>query len=56
MLKESILLKILKVGVYAVALVPLIIFSQFLSPFHFGKVIVFRSIVELILCDAGSAG
>jgi len=49
MLKESILLKILKVGVYAVALVPLIIFSQFLSPFHFGKVIVFRSIVELML-------
>src|SRR3989339_757960 len=48
MLKESILLKILKVGVYAVALVPLIIFSQFLSPFHFGKVIVFRSIVELM--------
>ena len=49
MLKESILLKILKVGIYAVALVPLIIFSQFLSPFHFGKVIVFRSIVELML-------
>jgi hypothetical protein len=32
-----------------VALVPLIIFSQFISPFHFGKVIVFRSVVELML-------
>lgn len=30
------------------AFVPLIIFSQFISPFHFGKVVVFRSIVEIL--------
>ncbi len=27
---------------------PLIIFSQFISPFHFGKVVVFRSLVEIM--------
>src|SRR5436190_22767029 len=35
--------------VYAAALMPLIIFSQYISPFHFGKVIVFRSLVEVML-------
>lgn len=35
--------------VYAAALMPLIIFSQYISPFHFGKVVVFRSWVELML-------
>ncbi|MEX2033333.1 MAG: hypothetical protein WD889_02115, partial [Candidatus Colwellbacteria bacterium] len=41
--------KILKWLLYAVAVVPLIIFSQYISPFHFGKVVVFRSLVELAL-------
>lgn len=49
MLKESTLVKILKIGLFACAFVPLIIFSQFLSPFHFGKVIIFRSLVEAML-------
>ncbi len=35
--------------VYASALIPLVIFAQYLSPFHFGKVIVFRAIVEVML-------
>ena len=43
------LVKLLKYFVYAVALVPLVIFSQYISPFHFGKVVVFRSLVELAL-------
>lgn len=46
--QESLLVKILKYGVYLVAFVPLIIFSQFISPFHFGKVVVFRSIIEIL--------
>ncbi|MEX2090619.1 MAG: tetratricopeptide repeat protein [Candidatus Paceibacterota bacterium] len=41
------LVKILRWGVYLIALTPLIIFSQYISPFHFGKVIVFRSLVEV---------
>ena len=45
--KEPILAKILRYLMYATALVPLIIFSQFMSPFHFGKVIVFRSLIEI---------
>ncbi len=47
-LKEPILARILRWFVYAVAFMPLIIFSQYISPFHFGKVIVFRSIVEIM--------
>lgn len=43
------LAKLLKIGVFIVAFVPLIIFSDFISPFHFGKVVVFRSIVELMI-------
>jgi len=41
--------RIIKYLVYVSALVPLIIFSQYISPFHFGKVVVLRSIVELML-------
>jgi tetratricopeptide (TPR) repeat protein len=48
-MKEPNLAKILRWLIYATALVPLIIFSQFISPFHFGKVIVFRSLVELMV-------
>ena len=33
---------------YAAAFVPLIVFTQFLSPFHLGKVMVFRSGVEIM--------
>ncbi len=39
---------ILKYLIYAAALTPLIIFSQFVSPFHFGKVVVFRSLIEFM--------
>jgi len=46
---ETKLAKILKWFVYAIAFVPLVIFSQYISPFHFGKVVVFRSLVELAL-------
>ncbi|PJE51027.1 MAG: hypothetical protein COV29_02005 [Candidatus Yanofskybacteria bacterium CG10_big_fil_rev_8_21_14_0_10_36_16] len=46
--REDWIVKILKAGVYLTAFVPLIIFSEFVSPFHFGKVVVFRSLVELI--------
>lgn len=35
--------------IYASALVPLIIFSQYMSPFHFGKVVVLRSIVQVMV-------
>jgi len=41
--------KVLRYCIYATAFMPLIIFSQYISPFHFGKVIVFRSVVEIIL-------
>jgi len=43
------LVAILRWGIYAIAFIPLIIFSQYISPFHFGKVIVFRSTVEFLL-------
>jgi tetratricopeptide (TPR) repeat protein/O-antigen ligase len=46
--REPLLAESLCLAVYAVALVPLIIFSQFLAPFHFGKVMVFRSGVEIM--------
>ncbi|MBI2062883.1 MAG: tetratricopeptide repeat protein [Candidatus Yanofskybacteria bacterium] len=47
-MRELLLVKITKYLVYATAFVPLIIFSQFISPFHFGKVVVFRSLVEIM--------
>ena len=45
---EPNLVKFLRFGIYLTALVPLIIFSDFISPFHFGKVIVFRSLIEIL--------
>ncbi|HZZ99725.1 MAG TPA: tetratricopeptide repeat protein [Candidatus Paceibacterota bacterium] len=42
------LAKILKWCIYALALMPLIIFSQYISPFHFGKVVIFRAAIELM--------
>ncbi len=47
-MKESDLAKFLRFGVYLAAFVPLIIFKDFISPFHFGKVVVFRSLVEIL--------
>ena len=41
--------KIIRWGIYTTALIPLVIFKEFLSPFHFGKVVIFRSIVEIML-------
>lgn len=42
------IVKLLQYAIYATAFVPLVIFSQYISPFHFGKVIIFRSIVEIM--------
>jgi len=39
---------IIKYGIYLSAFIPLVIFSEFMSPFHFGKVLVFRSLVEIL--------
>ncbi len=47
-MRESTLVKILKYGIYATAFVPLVIFKDFISPFHFGKVVVFRSIIDVL--------
>ena len=46
--KETTLSKTIRWGIYLVALVPLIIFSDYLSPFHFGKVVIFRAWSELL--------
>lgn len=48
-MKEQPLAKWLRWLIYASALVPLIIFSQYISPFHFGKVVVLRSIVQVMV-------
>ena len=48
-MKPSPLASLLRGLVYLTALMPLVIFSQYISPFHFGKVVVFRSIVEVML-------
>ena len=46
--KESNLVKFLRFGIYLAVFVPLIIFKDFISPFHFGKVVVFRSLIEIL--------
>src|SRR3989344_76307 len=46
--KESNLAKFIRFGIYLTAFVPLIIFNDFISPFHFGKVVVFRSLIEIL--------
>lgn len=48
-MREQVLAKIIRYFVYACCFVPLIIFNDYISPFHFGKVIVFRSLVEVML-------
>ncbi len=40
--------KILRWGIFVSLFIPLIIFSQYLSPFHFGKIVVFRALVEIM--------
>lgn len=46
---EPIPAKILRYFVYACCFVPLVIFNDYISPFHFGKVVIFRSLVEVML-------
>lgn len=41
-------LKLLRWGIFVSLFIPLIISSQYLSPFLFGKMIVFRSLVEIM--------
>ncbi|MDO8495070.1 MAG: tetratricopeptide repeat protein [bacterium] len=47
-MQDSKLASVLKYGLYAVALMPLIIFKEYLSPFHFGKVVIFRAWIEIL--------
>ena len=46
--QESGLVKFLRFGVYLTAFTPLIIWKDFISPFHFGKVMIFRSLIEIL--------
>ncbi len=46
-MSEQKIVTVLRWLLYGVTIVPLIIFSQYISPFHFGKVVVFRSLIEL---------
>jgi len=45
---SQIYVKMLRWGIFISLFIPLIIFSQYLSPFHFGKMICFRILVELM--------
>ncbi len=47
--QSSSLERILRVCVYMIALIPLVIFKDFISPFHFGKVVLFRSFVDIMV-------
>ncbi|MBI2057838.1 MAG: hypothetical protein HYT63_02550, partial [Candidatus Yanofskybacteria bacterium] len=46
--QESNLAKFIRFGIYLTALVPLLVFRDLISPFHFGKVVIFRSLVEIL--------
>jgi hypothetical protein len=46
--KEPVLASLIRLGLWATAAVPLIVVSQTLSPFHFGKVVIFRSLIEVL--------
>src|SRR3989344_4018188 len=48
-MREPLLAKIIRYLIYATAFVPLIIFNDYISPFHFGKVVIFRSLVEVMI-------
>jgi len=45
---SEIYLKLLRWGIFASLFLPLIIFSQYISPFHFGKIVLFRSLVAIM--------
>ncbi len=45
---SEVFVKILKWGIYVSLFLPLVIFSQYISPFHFGKVVIFRGLVEIL--------
>ena len=45
---SELFVKTLKWGIYISLFLPLIIFSQHLSPFHFGKMVIFRILVEIM--------
>lgn len=47
-MKERMLAKIVRYLIYTTAFVPLIIFKDLISPFNFGKVVIFRSLVEIL--------
>ncbi len=40
--------KVLRWCVYTIPFISLVIFSDYISPFHFGKVIIFRSMIEIM--------
>jgi len=48
MMNSQNLVKFLYWGIFVSLFLPLIIFSQYLSPFHFGKMVVFRTLVEIM--------
>ena len=48
MRSSEIYVKLLRWGIFVSLFLPLIIFSQYLSPFHFGKMVIFRSLVEIM--------
>jgi O-antigen ligase/tetratricopeptide (TPR) repeat protein len=48
MISSKIYVKILRWGIFISLFLPLIIFSQYISPFHFGKMVIFRSLVEIL--------
>jgi O-antigen ligase/Tfp pilus assembly protein PilF len=45
---SQIYFKLLRWGIFISLFLPLVIFSQYLSPFHFGKMIIFRTLVEIM--------
>ncbi|HXV27034.1 MAG TPA: tetratricopeptide repeat protein [Candidatus Paceibacterota bacterium] len=49
MRSEPFLAKLIRWAMWATPAVALIIFSQYMSPFHFGKVVVFRTLIQLLL-------
>jgi tetratricopeptide (TPR) repeat protein len=38
---------VIRWGIFLCAFIPLVIFREFISPFHFGKIILFRPLIEL---------
>ncbi|MEK7515171.1 MAG: O-antigen ligase family protein [Patescibacteria group bacterium] len=48
-MNASFLAKVVRILIYATAIVPLIIFAQYISPFHFGKAVIFRPLIEILI-------